>query len=300
MPLMPSIHTFDEGHLESLSSCPWCDSTAAHRLFEEKGYPYDECASCGLIFLSTRLRRDAVRELYDSTTYNASRDLRFERRRAEKQLAMVLPLPPGARVFEHGAGIGCFVSVCRQAGLEAAGCDLGQSSVEDAKRLNGVDLVLGDLDAVPLAPGSLDLFVSFNVLSHLYEPWRYFERIERLLKPGGRLFLRTGDRTGRMRRVRWGDWSAPQHVFHYHRELLRSMMKRAGLNVTKIAPAFDSDYPYFLYDFSRDTSTAVRRVAGRVCSYTILAWTLLGLPKDDVYIVGERRSAAEWADREET
>lgn len=63
--------------------------------------------------------------------------------------------------------------------------------------LNNADLdlgVVGDLDFLPLASGSLDLVVSRWVLEHLRNPMAAITETARVLRPGGRLILLTPNR----------------------------------------------------------------------------------------------------------
>jgi hypothetical protein len=116
------------------------------------------------------------------------------------------------------------------------------------------------------------------------------KEVKRLLREDGIFFCRTGLRDGLMKLVRRGDWSSPEHVFHYTRRALVGMLDAAGLEVCGIRPAFDSDFPYFLYDFSREGSSPAKRLARQVCGYSVLAWTLLGFPKDDVFITARPKT----------
>lgn len=288
MPQMPTIDSFDAAELEFLDVCPWCRSTSFRTLFHERGFSYVECEHCTLIFLQPRVKEEFISRLYDGDAYHVDTNIAYTRRVGERRLHLLGRLAPQARVFEDGAGMGAFVAACQQQGLEAGGCDLGQDAVQKAKRLFGVDLHHGTLETAGVAEGSLDVLAGFNLLSHLYHPWDYMQHASRLLKPGGRWFIRTGDRSGVMKHVRRGNWSAPEHTFHYNRRLLGEMADAANLKITQVIPAFDSDFPYFLFDYSRPQTSVTRQLAAYACSYSILFWNMFKLPKDDVYIVMRR------------
>jgi SAM-dependent methyltransferase len=154
----------------------------------------------------------------------------------------------------------------------------------------GVDLVHGPVEAVGLEPRSIDAFACFNLLSHVYCPWEYLANISKLLAPTGVLLLRTGDRSGHFRNLRWGNWSAPEHVFHYTDSVLKGMASAANLIIERTIPAFDSDYPYFLHNYSNTPGSSLsKKLARRVSSYSVLIWNLLKLPKDDVFVMARRK-----------
>ncbi len=283
MPSLPHRDQIDQSHLETLSECPWCRSEARIKLFVENGFDYVQCLACKLIYLGTRLKEDFVSRIYDSNSYHGAASAEWTLRVGQKRLALLGRLDRSLRIHEDGCGAGGFAAACRDAGHEITASDVGSDAAQRARTLFGVEVRAGSLAAMAIPDSSLDVVASFNLLSHLYRPWEYMREVARVLAPNGTWLFRTGDRSGRMRNVRRGQWSAPEHVFHYPIGVLADMMSTAGLRLVRTAPAFDSDYPYFLFDYSRSAIGFRKRVAQRLCSASVLAWTLLHLPKDDIY-----------------
>lgn len=293
MPTMPTIDRFHTEQLDVIGACPWCRCPRGIYLFEENGFPHVQCDGCSLIYLSIRLKEEFLPLLYDDATYHAEADRAWVKRTGEKRLDLLGPLVPGARVLEDGAGAGGFVAACRARGYRATGCDLGADAIRAARAIFGVELHRGTMASLELPDASFEVVAAFNLLSHLYAPWDYLREARRLLVDDGLLILRTGLRDGVMKYSRRGHWSAPEHVFHCTRRALAQMLERAGLEVVRIRPAFDSDYPYVLFDFARERASALRRLAREIGGWTSLAWTLLGLPKDDAFIIARPRISRE-------
>jgi SAM-dependent methyltransferase len=258
-------------------------------MFVEKGFPYVQCKKCDLIYLQTRVRQEHLGAVY-AEEYHSQVDARWSWRTAEKRMDLLGSLPAGARIHEDASGSGAFVAVCQKRGFDCTGNDLGVGSIHTAKEMFGVTLTHGTVADAGLRAGSLDVFVAFNLLSHLYEPWNYFRTVAELLSPTGQMLLRTGNRVGHFRTIQWGNWSAPEHVFHYTDSTIRDMMRSSGLQIDRIIPAFDSDYPYFMYKQAQDNNLhpVVRRFARRCSAMGVLTWNCLGLPKDDVFIIAKR------------
>jgi len=290
MVTMPPIERFNLDQLETIAVCPWCESDRHEPLFHEKGFPVVQCAGCSLIYLRTRLKEEFVHLIYDDAAYHAAADRAWVKRTGEKRLDLLGPLPEGTRIFEDGAGAGGFIAASLARGHRASGCDLGADAVRTAKDLFGVDLHHGTLASLGLPDASFDVVANFNLMSHLYAPWDYLKEVRRILADDGVLLIRTGLRDGVMKFVRRGQWSEPEHVFHYTSRVLRDMLSGAGLRVDRIVPAFDSDFPYLVYDFSRGGTSSLRRLAHALCGCSCLAWTILGLPKDDAFITARRSS----------
>jgi SAM-dependent methyltransferase len=282
---MPTVTEFTPEQLETLHTCPFCASSRPQYLFTERGFNYQQCGSCSLIFLGTRVRPEFIGKVYDAEGYHSAEPTAATRRTAEKRMALLGSLPAGARIVEDGAGDGLFVAACRKAGYDAFGCDLGADAVAKAARVNDVELRHCTLDGLGLADDSLDAVACFNLLSHLYEPWAYMREVSRILRPGGVWLTRVGDKTGWKKRLARGNWSAPEHVYHFPIQLVVKMAAEAGLVLTFERPAFDSDFPQVLSALGRGRGGALGTVVRRAAQASLLTWMALRLPRDDYYLL---------------
>jgi SAM-dependent methyltransferase len=78
---------------------------------------------------------------------------------------------------------------------------------------------------------------SWDVLEHLADPLAALERLRRLLRPGGRLFLSTpdaGSLTARLMGRRWHYLDPVQHITVFSRDNLRRALERAGFSVVRM------------------------------------------------------------------
>ncbi len=282
---MPSVTEFSPAQLETLHDCPFCGSPNPKYMFVERGFSYQECRSCGLIFLGTRVRESFIGSIYDGDGYHSAEPSSATRRTAEKRVKLLGPLPSGATVLEDGAGDGLFVAACLKGGYDATGCDLGADAVAKAARVAGVALRHSSLEGLEQASSSLDAVASFNLLSHLYRPWEYMREVSRLLRPGGVWLTRVGDKSGWKKRLARGRWSAPEHVYHFPIRLVVEMASQANLRVVSTTPAFDSDFPQLLSSLGRGQTGPLGSLARHAGQASLLTWIALGLPRDDYYVL---------------
>jgi SAM-dependent methyltransferase len=93
----------------------------------------------------------------------------------------------GALVLDVGGGPGYFARAFRAAGARAlcVDADAGELSGEGAPEPGSV---LGSALDLPLAPGSVDVCFSSNVLEHVPEPRRMLDEMTRVTRPGGIVF----------------------------------------------------------------------------------------------------------------
>jgi SAM-dependent methyltransferase len=106
----------------------------------------------------------------------------------------VYPLSPadfvGKVVLDAGCGLGGFAEYARAWGAaRVVGIDFSAAIDAARDRLGDtVELVYGDLYALPLAASSIDLAYSIGVLHHLPDPERGFRSVVEAVKPGGVVF----------------------------------------------------------------------------------------------------------------
>jgi SAM-dependent methyltransferase len=98
----------------------------------------------------------------------------------------------GARVLDVGAGAGRFAEVALDAGATVVAVDA--SSAVEACRANlqgraGLDVVQGDIYALPFQPGSFDFVYCLGVLQHTPDVGRAFAALPPMLRSGGHLAI---------------------------------------------------------------------------------------------------------------
>ena len=93
---------------------------------------------------------------------------------------------PGEKVLDAGAGDCKYKALF--AGLDYTATDFLQ--VDKPYDLAALDFV-GDLHQVALATESYDVIICSQVLEHVREPLQVLGELQRVLKPGGRLWLST-------------------------------------------------------------------------------------------------------------
>jgi SAM-dependent methyltransferase len=105
-----------------------------------------------------------------------------------------LPWGAGQLVLDVGCGDGRFALWNRDRGARVVGLDAAPLFADEA--LATVDLVLGDVRALPFPNASVDAAYSIDVMEHLDAPGleRFFAEVARVLKPGGAFYLYSNTR----------------------------------------------------------------------------------------------------------
>jgi len=107
--------------------------------------------------------------------------------------ALLALIDPGLTVGDLGCGTGQVSELLSPHVATIIAVDGSTDMVQAARRrLKGahhVDVRRGDMEALPIADGTLDVAILALVLHHLPEPARALSEVRRVLKPGGRVLM---------------------------------------------------------------------------------------------------------------
>jgi len=134
--------------------------------------------------------------------------------------------PNGGRWLDYGCGAGSLVKFAIEKGIDATGFEDGWGG--DMGRLSGVPVLSSNelSDYV----GSFDFISAIEVLEHIPKPIEALLQMRKLLKPGGILFITTGNaQPWRQKLLDWGYTKCPDvHISFYEPETLARCMKMTG------------------------------------------------------------------------
>src|SRR6202050_5193926 len=141
--------------------------------------------------LVLRKRQDKTRAFFDDMAGRLGREYVPGRSWKSIAEALLLLLPPMV-IADLGAGEGAFSLLLAQRAQQVIAVDNSDKMVElgsDLARKQGVTALeyrKGDLEAVPIAAGTVDLALFSQSLHHAIHPERAVAEAWRILKPGGR------------------------------------------------------------------------------------------------------------------
>jgi ubiquinone/menaquinone biosynthesis C-methylase UbiE/biotin operon repressor len=144
--------------------------------------------------LVLRKRQDKTRAFFDDMAGRLGREYVPGRSWKSIAEALLLLLPPMV-IADLGAGEGAFSLLLAQRAQQVIAVDNSDKMVEIGSALarkQGVPALeyrKGDLEAVPIADGSVDLALFSQSLHHALHPERAVAEAWRILKPGGRVAI---------------------------------------------------------------------------------------------------------------
>lgn len=163
---------------------------------------YVKCPACELVFLSPRLRQEAMRGIYEDNTYfeGSETNLGYQSYSSQDdcyactfkgRLERVLRYQRPGRSLDIGCGTGILVEEAAKLGYESHGIDVSAHGLSSRLQQLGERFRQGTLEEVRYADGYFDLVTLCDVIEHIYHPKAFTEAISRIVAPGGIVALAT-------------------------------------------------------------------------------------------------------------
>jgi len=247
------------------TSCPYCkcDRTSIVQ-WKNRIWQLRQCAECSLSFrfpkddpeenvsfYQNKYRQGNVTDLprEEDIASHISDCFKSVGRDLTTHLRTIRAMVPTGRVLDYGCSWGYGVYQLSRAGYDAAGFEISRPRVEYGRRTLHVDLTSA-IDSLPSA--GFDAIYSAHVLEHIPTPKNTLMTFQRLLKPGGKLFLYvpncSGDQAKRLG-VKWGQMINEKHVLALTAEFFHKNLPGHGFSTQfssspyeKAPQAFERDW----------------------------------------------------------
>jgi SAM-dependent methyltransferase len=173
------------------------------------------------------LGADPLVNYADEVEHPGSTIRTYEWRGILERVRSLVSLRPDSAWLDYGCGTGGLVDYLRSRGFpRAIGTEQGESLVRVAER--GIPVI--EPEALQEAAGRFDVVTAIEVIEHVLDPVAELDRMRALLRPGGLVFLTTGNAKPYADRLLDWQYLRPEvHVSLFEPESLGLAMKTAGL-----------------------------------------------------------------------
>jgi 2-polyprenyl-3-methyl-5-hydroxy-6-metoxy-1,4-benzoquinol methylase len=238
-------------------ACDLCGADDAEPRFRQGEWTLVRCRRCSLVYLDPRPEPEVIASEFDWFRHAPLQT--GARRRAETPLRSLLRRTRGkgllrrtpreavvlgrvqefvktGRFLDVGCGDGFMAAAMAEAGYEAHGLDISDVAVEEARRLGRANVAKGTIHDAPFPDGHFDAILLMSYLEHEPYPTRAMERVARLLRPQGCVFVKVphyGCWNRVFMRGAWSGYFFPQHLTYFTPRTIARLFGKCGLEVVR-------------------------------------------------------------------
>ena len=160
----------------------------------------------------------------------------------KNKLKLINSQSPKGRILDIGAGVGDFLSVCKNDGWETIGIEPSDKA-KNIARSKGVSFVenLSELEN-----HSFDIITMWHVLEHVPNLEEQIAELKRLIKSNGTIIIAVPNfksfdakHYGQF----WAAFDVPIHLWHFSKTAIQKLFAKEKLELIKVLPMkFDSFY----------------------------------------------------------
>lgn len=201
--------------------CNFCNSDKYKIKYRIKDFQYVQCRNCGLVYVNPRLTKEEISNLYNEDYFRGTgfdKSVEYKKEFEEKSKLTDLNdwdistikhfLPdniPSPKILDIGCGMGLFLWKASMQNFDAEGLELSEYASEFVKS-NNIKVQRADIDSADLKDNYYDAIVMKEVIEHLPDVKKSLKKIYSSLKPGGVLFLTTGNYNSPERKLKGANW----------------------------------------------------------------------------------------------
>lgn len=219
-------------------NCNICNSNELELVWVKDGYHYNSCKNCKLKFISPRLIEVEIAKIYqvgfESKNVHKPVPIDFSSyslffKNAEKYRA-------NNRLLDVGCFRGDLLYGAKQKKWDVFGVEISKEAAIEGNSLYNIEIEVGSIFDAGFEDNYFDVVSLFDVIEHLTDPSSYIEEINRILRPGGLLYLDTPNFNSINRLILGKKWSVffPWHLFYFSVDTLKLIMNKNNLLVKKI------------------------------------------------------------------
>ncbi|MAG32385.1 MAG: hypothetical protein CL908_16000 [Deltaproteobacteria bacterium] len=231
--------------MSDFSPCRLCGEPYTEPRWEVDGYGIHQCRSCDLLFVTNVPDAKSLAAHYGNDYL--ARAAPYAGRIDSPNSASRLNARARVRAIRAEVSGGCLLDVGCAGGeflieafpyFDVRGVEVTEESAARARKRGLSISVAADLSELVAEGRRFDVITLWDVIEHLPDPLGVLRQARALLRPGGALYMTTGDAASFVARIsgkRWHLLTPPLHLFFFTPSSIGWMLERAGFSSPKIS-----------------------------------------------------------------
>lgn len=206
-----------------------------------KGKKLYTCRTCGFVRAADRYYQSDFATLYSQDYYQNGDYYNYEweelalKRNFSNRLSRIRRCVHTGELLEVGSAYGFFLELAQKY-FKVEGVEMNCAVAQRTEERLGVKVYGGDFLAQNFSK-KYDLIVALDTIEHVASPREFLHQCQRLLNPGGYLFLETGDIKAFVPRIRDEKWRLvypPVHLSYLSAKTLAMFLEKAGFGTVTV------------------------------------------------------------------
>lgn len=276
------------------------EQTVVRGLFAVNGFHVVRCANCSLTYINELPSAADFQSIYSADFFRESAKFADVPNsasflNANKRLEKILSL--NAVGLDSWLDVGCatgeFVKAAQARVKYVCGVEFSPEASAQARQRGAREVMTGSFLEAPLGPGQFDVVTMWDFIEHVPDPMANLRKAAGLLKPGGRLFLSTGDVSALCARLTGRFWHLmipPKHLYFFSQRTMQEMMAKAGFKDCKVSyPAKHVPLDFVIYKFVQRLRPGKAGAAQKTAARFNLQKVMLSLNLYDIMEISTRK-----------
>jgi 2-polyprenyl-3-methyl-5-hydroxy-6-metoxy-1,4-benzoquinol methylase len=221
--------------------CIFCAIDSNDVVIEENGYKGKRCPQCGLIYVSPRPSASEIIDLYGHDNAHVSSVSHIsaffsKRLYARHHLKIINRFVKTGMLLEIGAGAGYFLDEARKVGFAPHGIEFNPIQADYIRKTLNIPCEESPVSSAIFDGSKFDIVYHCDVISHFFDPFSDFKKINQVMKDDSFLIFETGNFSEiNQRYFKYIQrFQLPDHLFFFSADNLTKLLKETGFELIKI------------------------------------------------------------------
>lgn len=231
-------------------ACVICNSEDFTLWCRESVFNVVECRKCGLVFVNPCLNEAGFGFVYQGHHQNRITDIDACNKRNEMYIVdrdFLMETVSGGVILDVGCGGGFFLNCFDPSQWVRHGLEIDPDTAPFARKQFNIDVHIGTSETMPFESSMFDVVVFRGSFEHLVNPHITAGEVNRVLKPGGYLYLcatpNVDSFCAKLYRQRWNQFDAKEHIFLFSISTLKKLLAAHQFRLVKTG-FFYEETPY--------------------------------------------------------
>lgn len=221
-------------------NCALCNCSQHQTLFNIHKFKWVKCFNCQMVYVEPQLTNSSISQIYKILYSNKSKSLKKSTQPQHFRILNKLqnPLSPNNKLLDVGCFKGDFLNVAKNNKWKVYGTEISTEAINYALENYKIKIDQGTVIDIDYSFSFFDAIVINDVIEHLPNPKECLEKISKIIKKGGILYIGTPNFNSLSRYFfgkYWGAVIFPWHLQYFTVKTLSKLLKKYNFEIKEVS-----------------------------------------------------------------